>query len=200
MLAAIFGIFLVQIAARYVFNFPIGWTVEVTLTLWLWLVFWGGGFCLRASDHIRFDMLYLSVGRKTQRIFGAVAAVLIIAAFAISFLPTVDYVWFYKIKRSNTLGIRLHYVFGVYLDLHARDHRSLWLYPPKLPDVAKKKLKAPSSAIPASTKAALNEQRVHAGTFRAGFYGGHWCAYCFVDGGICRRLFVGCGPRFITGI
>ncbi len=115
MLAAIFGVFLVQIAARYLFNFPIGWTVEVSLTLWLWLVFWGGGFCLRASDHIRFDMLYLSVGRPTQRIFGALAAVMIIAAFAISFLPTVDYVWFYKIKRSNTLGIRLHYVFGIYL-------------------------------------------------------------------------------------
>ncbi len=115
MLATIFGVFLVQIAARYLFNFPIGWTVEVSLTLWLWLVFWGGGFCLRASDHIRFDMLYLSVARPTQRIFGAMAAVLIITAFAISFLPTVDYVWFYKIKRSNTLGIRLHYIFGVYL-------------------------------------------------------------------------------------
>lgn len=115
MLAAIFVVFLVQIAARYLFNFPIGWTVEVSLTLWLWLVFWGGGFCLRASDHIRFDMLYLSVSRRSQRIFGALAAVLIIAAFAISFLPTVDYVWFYKIKRSNTLGIRLHYIFAIYL-------------------------------------------------------------------------------------
>jgi TRAP-type C4-dicarboxylate transport system permease small subunit len=115
MLAALFGVFLVQIAARYLFNFPIGWTVEVALTLWLWLVFWGGGFCLRASDHIRFDMLYLSVSRSTQRIFGALAAVMIIAAFAISFLPTVDYVWFYKIKRSNTLGVRLHYIFAIYL-------------------------------------------------------------------------------------
>ena len=115
MLAALFGIFLLQIAARYLFNIPMGWTVEVSLTLWLWLVFWGGGFCLRASDNIRFDMLYLSVSRNTQRIFGAIAAVIIIVAFAISFLPTFDYVWFYKIKRSNTLGIRLHYVFGIYL-------------------------------------------------------------------------------------
>ncbi len=115
MLAALFGVFLLQIVARYFFNFPMGWTVEVTLTLWLWLVFWGGAFCLRASDHIRFDMLYLSVSRPTQRIFGAISAVMIIAAFAISFLPTLDYVWFYKIKRSNTLGVRLHYVFSIYL-------------------------------------------------------------------------------------
>jgi TRAP-type C4-dicarboxylate transport system permease small subunit len=115
MLAALFSVFMVQIAARYLFNIPMGWTVEVSLTLWLWLVFWGGGFCLRASDHIRFDMLYHSVSRPTQRIFGGLAALMIIAAFAISFLPTVDYVWFYKIKRSNTLGIRLHYVFSIYL-------------------------------------------------------------------------------------
>lgn len=115
MLAALFSVFLIQIAARYLFNVPMGWTVEVSLTLWLWLVFWGGGLCLRASDHIRFDMLYLSAGRRTQRLFGALAAVVILTTFAISFLPTVDYVWFYKIKRSNTLGIRLHYIFGIYL-------------------------------------------------------------------------------------
>lgn len=115
MLAALFAVFLVQIAARYFLNIPMGWTVEVCLTLWLWLVFWGGGFCLRASDHIRFDLLYLSVSRPTQRIFGALAALLIIITFAASFLPTWDYVSFYKIKRSNTLGIRLHYVFAIYL-------------------------------------------------------------------------------------
>jgi TRAP-type C4-dicarboxylate transport system permease small subunit len=132
MLAALFAVFLVQIAARYLFNIPMGWTVEVTLTLWLWLVFWGGGFCLRASDHIRFDMLYLSVGRRTQRIFGALAALFIVAGFVISFLPTVDYVWFYKIKRSNTLGVRLHYVFAIYLVfmivIMARYGKVLWRF------------------------------------------------------------------------
>ena len=115
MLVALFAVFLVQIAARYLFNVPMGWTVEVCLTLWLWIVFWGGAFCLRPADHIRFDVLYLSVNRPTQRIFGAIAAVMIVAAFAVAFLPTFDYVAFYKIKRSNTLGIRLHYVFSIYL-------------------------------------------------------------------------------------
>lgn len=115
MLVALFVVFLVQIAARYLFNVPMGWTVEVCLTLWLWIVFWGGAFCLRPADHIRFDVLYLSVNRPTQRIFGAIAAILIVAAFAVAFLPTFDYVAFYKIKRSNTLGIRLHYVFSIYL-------------------------------------------------------------------------------------
>jgi TRAP-type C4-dicarboxylate transport system permease small subunit len=115
MLAALFLVFLVQIGARYIFNVPMGWTVEVSLTLWLWLVFWGGGFCLRPADHIRFDVLYLSVKRPTQRVFGALAALMIVMAFAVSFLPTLDYVSFYKIKRSGTLAVRLHYVFSIYL-------------------------------------------------------------------------------------
>ena len=115
MLAAIFGVFLVQIAARYVFNVPMGWTVEVTQTLWLWVIFWGGAFCLRPSDHIRFDVLYLSVNRPTQRVFGALAAAMIVAAFAASFLPTYGYVSFLRIKASNTLAIPLSYIFSIYL-------------------------------------------------------------------------------------
>jgi TRAP-type C4-dicarboxylate transport system permease small subunit len=115
MLFVLFLVFLIQIAARYLFNVPMGWTVEVCLTLWLWIVFWAGAFCLRPADHIRFDVLYLSVNRPTQRIFGAISAIMIVIAFAAAFLPTIDYVSFYKIKRSNTLGIRLHYVFSIYL-------------------------------------------------------------------------------------
>ena len=49
MLFALFMVFLVQIAARYLFNVPMGWTVEVCLTLWLWIVFWGGAFASAAS-------------------------------------------------------------------------------------------------------------------------------------------------------
>lgn len=115
MLAAMFAIFILQIAARYVFSLSIGWTVELSLTLWLWIVFWGSAFCLRPSDHIRFDVLYLSVRRPVQRIFSVICAVVIVVAFVAAYLPTWDYVAFYKIKRSATLRIPLNYVFVIYL-------------------------------------------------------------------------------------
>ncbi|MES2666149.1 MAG: TRAP transporter small permease subunit [Pseudomonadota bacterium] len=115
MLAAMFFVFLLQILSRYFMTAPLGWTVEVSLTLWLWIVFWGSAFCLRPSDHIRFDILYLSVSRPTQRIFSALCAAAIIVAFVAAFLPTWDYVSFYKIKRSATLRIPLNYVFMIYL-------------------------------------------------------------------------------------
>jgi C4-dicarboxylate transporter, DctQ subunit len=115
MLAAMFFVFLLQIVSRYFMTVPLGWTVEVSLTLWLWIVFWGSAFCLRPSDHIRFDILYLSVSRPTQRVFSALCAAAIVIAFLAAFLPTWDYISFYKIKRSATLRIPLNYVFVIYM-------------------------------------------------------------------------------------
>lgn len=115
MLAALFLVFLVQIAARYLLGLSIGWTVELCLSLWLWIVFWGSAFCLRPSDHIRFDILYLSVRRPVQRVFSLICAILIVVAFVAAYLPTWDYVDFLKIKRSSTMQIPLKYVFIIYM-------------------------------------------------------------------------------------
>lgn len=114
MLAAMFTLFLVQIISRYFFNMPLGWTQEVCLTLWLWLVFWAASFCLREKDHIRFDVVYAMTPRKVQRIFALLAALTIAGGMAYSFLPTWDYIDFYKIKKSANLRIRLNYVFSIY--------------------------------------------------------------------------------------
>jgi C4-dicarboxylate transporter DctQ subunit len=115
MLAALFAVFLVQIAARYVLGISVGWTVELCLSLWLWIVFWGSAFCLRPSDHIRFDILYLSVRRPVQRVFSLICAVMIAVAFVAAYLPTWDYVDFLKIKRSSTMQVPLKYVFIIYM-------------------------------------------------------------------------------------
>jgi C4-dicarboxylate transporter DctQ subunit len=113
MLAALFAVFLVQIAARYVLGISVGWTVELCLSLWI--VFWGSAFCLRPSDHIRFDILYLSVRRPVQRVFSLICAVMIVVAFVAAYLPTWDYVDFLKIKRSSTMQVPLKYVFIIYM-------------------------------------------------------------------------------------
>ncbi|MBN9242246.1 MAG: TRAP transporter small permease subunit [Mesorhizobium sp.] len=114
LLAAMFIAFMLQIFARYVINYPIGWTLEVCLTTWLWLVFWSSAFVLTERDHVTFDLLYLIVGKRMQRIFALVSAVAIVAGFAAALPATLDYITFYKIKKSATLHIRLDVVFSVY--------------------------------------------------------------------------------------
>ena len=60
MLAAMFGAFLLQIVFRYLLNLPIGWTNEISVVLWIWLVLWGAAFVVREEEEIRFDLFYAS--------------------------------------------------------------------------------------------------------------------------------------------
>jgi TRAP-type C4-dicarboxylate transport system permease small subunit len=115
LIAAMFASFVVQIAARYVFNHPLGWTLEACLTTWLWLVLWGCAFVLDDRDHVRFDVLYLAVRRPMRRAFALVSAAAILAGFVASFPAALDYVTFYSIKSSVIMRIRLDVVFSVYI-------------------------------------------------------------------------------------
>ncbi len=114
MLAALFVIFLIQIAARYVFGAPLAWTLEACLTLWLWVVFWGGAFVLGEKDHVRFDVLYTSVRPRIRRGLAIISAVAISGGFLAALPATWSYIDFYQIKRSSVIGIRLDIVFSIY--------------------------------------------------------------------------------------
>ena len=115
MLAALFVTFVLQVFSRYVLVSPIGWTLELCLTLWVWIVFWGNAFIVREKDHVTFDMLYLAVGARLRRVLALISAIAIIVALAVSFLPTWDYIDFLKIKKSPTLGIPMRDVFSIYM-------------------------------------------------------------------------------------
>jgi TRAP-type C4-dicarboxylate transport system permease small subunit len=115
LLTAMFVAFVLQITARYVINYPLPWTLELSLTMWLWTVFWGSALCLRNKDHIAFDMLYNHVRPGVRRVFGAISALAIIVAMLVSFPATWDWVSFLTIKKSATLRIPLAYVFSLFL-------------------------------------------------------------------------------------
>lgn len=114
MLGGLFLVFLIQIGARYLFNAPLLWTLEACLTLWLWVVFWGAAFVLTEKDHVRFDVLYDSVGKRARRVFALVSAIAIAAGFLAALPATWSYIDFYQIKRSAVLAIRLDIVFSIY--------------------------------------------------------------------------------------
>jgi C4-dicarboxylate transporter, DctQ subunit len=114
LLGALFVVFLIQIAARYVFNAPALWTLEACLTLWLWVVFWGGAFVLQEKDHVRFDVLYMAVNKRVQRVFAFVSALALGAGMLAALPATWSYITFYQIKSSAVIGIRLDIVFSIY--------------------------------------------------------------------------------------
>lgn len=115
MLATMFAAFLLQIAFRYLLNLPIGWTNELSVILWIWLVLWGAAFVLREEEEIRFDLVYAVVGAKTRRAMFLIAAAALVALYTISFPAVFDYVTFMKVESSAYLGIRLDWLFSIYL-------------------------------------------------------------------------------------
>lgn len=115
LLAVIFIAFIVQIALRYVFNWPVGWTTELSLAAWLWLVLWGAAFVLRDEEEIRIDFLAARAGPRTRRIMGIVAALGIIILFGMAMRASWSYVTFMKVEKSSYLHIRMDFMYSIYI-------------------------------------------------------------------------------------
>jgi TRAP-type C4-dicarboxylate transport system permease small subunit len=115
MLAVLFAAFIIQIVFRYFFNFPIGWTSELTVIMWLWLVLWGAAFVLKEGEEIRFDLISGSVGRRMRIAVGIVAALAALILYGASLPATWSYVTFMKVESTAYLKIRFDWLFSIYL-------------------------------------------------------------------------------------
>src|SRR4051812_5996355 len=94
LIATMFVAFLVQIAFRYALDFPIGWTSELTVITWLWVVLWGAAFVLRENEEIRFDLLYSAAPRGARRAMIVVSGIALVALYGSSLKGSWDYVTF----------------------------------------------------------------------------------------------------------
>ncbi|WP_299479364.1 TRAP transporter small permease subunit [uncultured Roseibium sp.] len=147
MMAVMFLTFVLQIFIRYSARLDwlpdylpfleptrFGWTLELCLVLWLWLVFWGNAFVVRESDHVRFDILYSRVSPQTRRLFVIVFGLCIAIGLAVSIEPTWAKFYILRLKKTATLSslfgdwIRMRDLYVVYmLFLGAVSARYFWI-------------------------------------------------------------------------
>src|SRR5687767_7169601 len=114
MLAFMFLAFILQIAFRYLVNFPTGWTHELSVMLWIWLVLWGAAFVISEREEIRFDIIYGAVGPRPRCVMALVSAFAVIALYVISLPAVIDYVTFMKVEKTSYLKIRFDWLFSIY--------------------------------------------------------------------------------------
>jgi C4-dicarboxylate transporter DctQ subunit len=121
LLAAMFLTFLLQIFSRYVLLTPFGWTLELCLILWVWIVFFGCAFVVRHDEHVTFDILYNSAPARFRRILALVICCAILIGMGWSLLPTWDYIDWMKIRKTTTVRnpisgdkIPLRTIFSIY--------------------------------------------------------------------------------------
>ena len=115
LLGIMFLAFIIQIVFRYFLNFPIGWTSELSVITWLYMVLLGSAFWLKESEEIRFDLVAGSMGRRARRIIGILVAAATVVLFAMSLPATIKYVAFMKVESTSYLKIRLDILYSVYV-------------------------------------------------------------------------------------
>jgi TRAP-type C4-dicarboxylate transport system permease small subunit len=115
MLVTMFGALLVQVAFRYVINMPMGWTDELSLIMWTWLVLWGAAFVVRESDEIRFDLILASVPPLVRRGMTVVTAAAVVLLFAVSLPAVVDYVTFMRVQHTAYFHLPFDWLFSIYV-------------------------------------------------------------------------------------
>ena len=115
MLGVMFVCFIVQIVFRYFFNFPIGWTSELSVVMWLYMALVGSAFWLKESEEIRFDLISGALPPIGRRVVGLVVAVATVVLFGMALPATIKYVAFMKVESSSYLKIRLDILYSVYI-------------------------------------------------------------------------------------
>lgn len=115
MLGVMLVAFLLQVVFRYFFRLPTGWSSELTVIMWLWIVLWGAAFVVREDEEIRFDLLYGSVREGLRRLMIAVTSVALIGIYIFSLPAALDYVTFMKIQSTAYLKIRFDILFSIYI-------------------------------------------------------------------------------------
>jgi TRAP-type C4-dicarboxylate transport system permease small subunit len=115
LLVTMFVALIVQVVFRYFVNMPMGWTDELSLMCWTWLVLWGAAFVVREKDEIRFELLHASMPSKVRRGMTVIVAAAVVVLFAASLPAVVDYVTFMKVQRTAYLHVRFDWLFSIYV-------------------------------------------------------------------------------------
>jgi TRAP-type C4-dicarboxylate transport system permease small subunit len=102
--AVLFGVFIVQIVARFGFGRPLPWTDELAVILYIWSILWAAAFMVPAREHVVFDLVYNLCGPRTRRGMLLLGSTMI-GALAASGLPGAwDYVRFMGREGTPVLG------------------------------------------------------------------------------------------------
>jgi C4-dicarboxylate transporter, DctQ subunit len=115
LLGLMFVAFIVQIVFRYVFNFPLGWSSELSVVTWLYIILIGSAFWLEESETIRFNLVSGLFGHVGKCIVGALVSLSAVVLYAMSFPAAYKYVTFMKVESTDFMKIRKDYLYAIFL-------------------------------------------------------------------------------------
>ena len=114
MFAAVFVVFVIKIAMRYLAGDALAWADEVSVVLFIWIIFVANALLVADRRQISFDLLYRHVPPAAQRVIGVVRAFLV-AGLLLAALPgALGYIAFLWRERTPVLLWRLDHVYACF--------------------------------------------------------------------------------------
>jgi TRAP-type C4-dicarboxylate transport system permease small subunit len=116
--AAIFGVFCFGVVRRYAFGDALAWGEELTVILFIWLIFLANAVLVPDERQIRFDLLIRAVPRQAARWLEMLRAVVVGGLFLAALPGAVGYIRFLWRERTPVLQWPLDWVyacFGVFM-------------------------------------------------------------------------------------
>lgn len=107
----LFIVFIVQITARFGFNLPLPWTDELAVILYIWVILWAAAFVVPAREHVVFDLVWNSVGRRARQAMQIVGNLLIGGLALVGLPASWDYVHFMAREGTPVLDVPLMWVY-----------------------------------------------------------------------------------------
>ena len=108
---AMFIVFLVQITARFGFNKPLPWTDEAAVILYIWVIMWAATAVVPEREHVVFDLVWNSVGRRSRQAMRIVGNLMIGGLSLVAIPASWDYVKFMGREGSPVLDVPFSWIF-----------------------------------------------------------------------------------------
>jgi TRAP-type C4-dicarboxylate transport system permease small subunit len=122
-----FIVFIVQIAARFGFNKPLPWTDEAAVILYVWVILWACAVVVPEREHVVFDLVWNSVGRRARQVMQIMGHTLIGGLALVGLPASWDYVHFMARESSPVLSVPFMWIYLPFvLLLAALVVRSSW--------------------------------------------------------------------------
>src|SRR5882672_6208434 len=114
MFACVFVAFIYKIVMRYAAGDAVAWADEISVVLFVWIIFWANAFVVEDRRQIRFDLVVRLLSPGGRRA-AAIARLTIIGGLFLWALPgVIDYIAFLWRERTPVLSLRLDFVYSCF--------------------------------------------------------------------------------------
>jgi TRAP-type C4-dicarboxylate transport system permease small subunit len=112
--AGVFLVFVYKIFMRYAARDAVAWADEVSVVLFIWVVFLANALIVEDRRQIAFDLIWRHAGPRARRVIGVARGLLVGGLFLVALPGAWGYIAFLWRERTPVLLWRLDFVYACF--------------------------------------------------------------------------------------